>query len=156
MTLRNTKPFKDIVDGLIGRDASFAYGKGVDPDGKSITGVYVDPNNILTSVIQFDLPLTAYLGAAVGMLPKGRADDNIESAIIEQDLEENASEVLNVLAAALTDELELHQRLDEIHSPGSPLPQPVAVLAGSPARLDFTVTIPGYGDGALSIVVFPS
>lgn len=155
MPVPNNKAVKDLFDGLLGRDVTVANATAVDPAAKlgPSTAVYVDDRNELSAVVLMDFSLTAYVGAALGLIPAGGAEAAIEDREMSDTLNENAYELLNVLAGVLNGCSEIHQRLYHVHRPGEVLPADVAPWAIAPGpRTDLNLDIKGYGGGGLSIV----
>lgn len=145
----------DLVEGLLGRDVTCAPGPAVDPAAEPgpTTAVYVDDANQLSAVVLRDPPLTAYIGAAPGLVPKCGAEAAIEDGEVSAALQENAAEVLNVLAAVLGDASGVHQRLYETYSAGEARPADVnAWSASAGSRRDLTLDVKGYGSGQMSII----
>ena len=69
-------------------------------------------------------------------------------------MRDNCYEVLNVLSATFNLEGAPHVRLYEMYGPNASLPSDVAALAHTGSnRLDVTLSIAGYGDAHLSVVV---
>ena len=100
-----------------------------------------------------DFPLTAYVGAALGLVPGGGgAKAALEDTEISPALQENAYELLNVLAGVLNECSDVHQRLHHVHRPGERRP-------GGRRALDHRTRSPhrpgpggqGLRQGALSI-----
>jgi hypothetical protein len=155
MALPTNQSVKELFEGLLGRDVTLSYGRRVDMQARPgpITGVYVDDRNQLTTVVLMDFRLTANAGAALGLVPPGGAAAAVEDAVLPDSLQENASELLNVLAGTINEFSDVHQRLYHVHRPGEALPADVVpwtiTLTG---RLDVTVTPKGYAGGELSIV----
>nr|WP_284290481.1 hypothetical protein [Angustibacter aerolatus] len=79
---------------MLGRDVTLAYGKGLRPDSTPAPsiGVYVDDRGTMTALVLFDFALTAYAGAALGLVPAGGAEAAIEDRDIPDSLQENAYE----------------------------------------------------------------
>jgi hypothetical protein len=154
VALRDIKPFKDLIEGLIGRDVEFGLGPMVDPDQRNTVGVYVNPGHAMSAVVLLDKPLTAYLGAALGLVPIGVVEDSLADGLVPASLQENTGEVLNVLAAVLGEALGVHQRLEVVYPPTEGLPGPVNAFAGdaTASRLDLTLDVSGYGSGHMSVV----
>lgn len=149
------KDIKDMLEMLLGRDVALSSADAVSPDDRPAptTGVYVDDSECLSAVILMDLELTAYVGAAIGLVPAAGAEAAIEDWDVPPAIHENACEVLNVLAALLCDSSAVHQRLYETYSAADQLPNDVVAWASVPGpRRDLEIDIKGYGRGRLSIV----
>ena len=155
MPVPTNKAVKDLFDGLLGRDVTVSNGKAVDPAAKLApsTAVYVDDKNELSAVVLMDFPLTAYVGASLGLIPVGGAQAALEDKEISPTLNENTYELLNVLAGVLNECSDVHQRLYHVHRPGDVVPADVAPWTIAPGpRMDLALDIKGYGGGSLSIV----
>ena len=155
MGLPTNQSIKDLFEGLLGREVTLSYGRRPDVEARPgpCTAVYVDDRNQLTSVVVMDFALTASAGAALGLVPPGGAEAAIEDRELPESLQENANELLNVLAGTINEHSDVHQRLYQVHVPGETLPADVVpwtiTLTG---RVDVTVSPKGYPSGDISIV----
>jgi hypothetical protein len=155
MALPTNQSVKELFEGLLGREVTLSYGRRPDMEARPgpCAAVYVDDSNQLTSVVVMDFALTASAGAALGLVPPGGAEAAIEDNDLPESLQENANELLNVLAGTINEFSDVHQRLYHVHRPGETLPADVVpwtiTLTG---RLDVTLTPKGYPSGDLSIV----
>jgi hypothetical protein len=146
---------KELCDGLLGRDCALSHGRRPDLQAKPApcTAVYVDDANELTTVVVLDFALTASAGAALGLVPAGAAQAAIEDGVLPDSLQENAAELLNVLAGTINAFSDTHQRLYQVHRPGEQLPADVVpwtlALTG---RTDVSIAPKGYPAGDLSII----
>ena len=155
MSLPTVKAVKDLFEGMLGRDVDTSPGDPVDTSASPgpMTGVYVDNRTTLSSLVLMDFALTAYVGAALGLVPPGGAEAAIEDGELSPALEENAAEIMNVFAALLSQSSGAHQRLYETYPADRDRPADVAgwsTALGS--RRDLTVAVKGYGSGLLSII----
>jgi hypothetical protein len=149
------KDIKDLFEGLLGRDVDVAEGLPVPPNStpRPTTAVYVDDRSKLSSVVVMDFPLTAFVGAALALVPKGGADVAIEERELPSSLLENAAEILNVLAAPIGDASGVHQRLHQTFGPLDFPPSDVAAWSAQiGARTDLVLDVKGYGRGTLSVI----
>jgi hypothetical protein len=100
-----------------------------------------------------DLPLSAWVGAAIGLVPFRGAQGCVEDGELTPMVRDNLYEVLNVLSSVLNRPGASHQKLYAMHEPGSLPPADVMswakVVVG---RLDLAVSVAGYGSGALGLV----
>lgn len=156
MALPTNLAVRELFEGLLGRDVDLGNGRRVDMEATPgpCTAVYVDDKNDLSAVVVMDFPLTAKVGAALGLVPAGGAEAAIADRSIPDSLQENANELLNVLAGTLNEFTDVHQRLYQVHAPGEPLPADVepwtVTLTG---RQDLNVAVKGYGAaGGMSII----
>ena len=153
--LPDRKIIKDIFEGLLGRDISITEGTAVDIGiPKPVVASYADDVGQLRAVAVLELALAARAGAAIALVPKGAADAAVEDMLLPSNLFENASEICNVLAAALGDAMGVHLRLAGAFAPTDPVPSLVLTTATQLAgREDVELDIAGYGSGRLSLVV---
>ena len=147
------KEVRDLLEGLLGKDVDFTDGHRV-TDGAGLVGVYVDDRLGMKALVACDIPAAAYIGAAIGLMPPGGAQDAVEDGELFPVLRDNAAEVLNVMAALFNVGSAPHLRLYGHYAAGEGLPGDVAQHLPSPGpRVDWTVAVKGYGKGELSIVL---
>ncbi|MBO0901246.1 hypothetical protein J1G44_10370 [Cellulomonas sp. zg-ZUI199] len=151
------KEVRDLLADLLGREVEVRTGAAmVDPtqDGGALVGVYVDRLLSLRALCLMDLPAAAYVGAAIGLVPARVAQESVECELLGPGLEENAREVLNVLASLLNAEGAPHVRLDAVHAPREALPHDVAPwVRAYVRRTDLEIDVVGYGRGGFSLLV---
>ncbi len=88
------------------------------------------------------------------MLPKGGVEDAIESRALSGLMRDNCHEVLNVLAAVFNVANAPHVRLYEMYGPNAVRPVRRRAALGDARPADGRLlTVAGYGDGLLSLVV---
>lgn len=123
---------------------------GRDP---ALVAVYVTDKLGTGAAVACDLPLAAYAGAALGLVPLPQAEEAIASGLLPDDLAENVNEVVNVLASVFNEGEAPHLKLYRVHAVGETLPPDVAASLGYVVRrLDLRVDVAGYGAGRLSSV----
>jgi hypothetical protein len=119
-----------------------------------VQGVFVDDRLQVTAITAFDLPLSAYAGAAIGLVPVAGAQAAIEEGILSDTLRENVYEVLNIAASLFNADGAEHLRLYDVHHIGAPLPPDILAKALTLGRReDLAVDVAGYGSGRLSVVL---
>lgn len=154
--LPSRKQIKDLFEGLLGRDATLDAAAPLAPGPRTpaSVAVYVDDALRITGLIACDLPLSAYAGAALGLVPAGAAEEAVAGGALPGSLAENLYEVLNVAASMFNVPGADHVRLHELHPAGTPLPPAVRVQALTLGRReDVRVDIAGYGAGRLAVVM---
>jgi hypothetical protein len=145
---------RSLVEDLLGRPVELGDGDPVPASATNVVAVYVNDTLGLAAAIVVDLAGAARLGGALGMLPRGGIDDAIDENDVAGVLRENCEEVLNVLASTLNGPGAPHVRLYEVYGPNVSLPGDVAaLLARTGERLDVVLSIAGYGDARVSVVV---
>lgn len=155
--LPSAKDVRDLLEGLLGREVQVRTGGTmVDPTvgGGALVGLYVDRLLSLKAICLMDVPLAAYVGAAIGLVPARVAEECAVAETLEPALEENAGEVLNVLASSMNAEGAPHVRLDAIYPPQEALPHDAAPwVRAYVRRTDLDVDVSGYGTGRFSLLV---
>ncbi|TFH70702.1 hypothetical protein [Cellulomonas sp. HD19AZ1] len=155
--LPSAKDVRELLEGLLGRSVDVRTGGAmVDPEseGGALVGLYVDRLLGLKAICLMDVPLSAYVGAAIGLVPAPTAQESAVSLMLEDFLEENAREVLNVVASLMNSEGTPHVRLDAVCSPREALPHDAKPwVRAYVRRLDLDLTVDGYGSGGFSLLV---
>lgn len=149
------KEVRDLFEGILGREIDIAAGEPVVPNERThaSVGVFVEDNLALSAVIVADLHLTAFAGAALGLVPRDTALTTLANNYVDETMWENFAEVLSVGSTLLNHDGSPHVRLYASYEPGILPPADVSgFLQGLGRRLDLTVGIAGYGSGCLSIV----
>ncbi|MCG2802869.1 MAG: hypothetical protein L6311_12340 [Cellulomonas sp.] len=148
---------RETLQMLLGREVEVETGADmVNPqsEGGVVVGVFdAQPGNKLAALWVSDLPLSAYIGAALGLIPARTAEESAQLGLNET-ISENLREVINVAGSLLNCDGAPHVTLSSVYAPGEWLPADVAqwVMAYVP-REDLKVVVPGYGEGCLSILV---
>ena len=148
------KQIRDLFLGLTGRDVEVGPVNPVVPGrDPAVVAVFVTDKLGTGAAVACDLPLAAYAGAALGLVPLPRAQEAIESGVLPEDLTENFAEVVNVMASVFNEPEAPHLKLYKVHAVGEKLPTDVASCLGYVVRrLDLRVEVAGYGAGRLSSV----
>jgi hypothetical protein len=155
--LPQLKEIKDLYGGLVGRACTVEpAGALMTPDMKGlVVGTYLSNRGQVEAVVGLDVPLAAYLGASIGLMPPGPAQDAAADGALSDVLLENVSEVLNVTAGLFNTEGAPHLVLADVFDatrgniPGTAQ----SFLRTTGRRLDATVEIAGYGGGAFTVVL---
>jgi hypothetical protein len=156
VVLPDAKAVKDMLSGLVGKPVGVAPGAPVTPTDRDpvSVAVYVSPTMAVNALCVMDLPLAAWTGGALALLPPGGVQD-----VVEEDgeltgmLTEALHEVVNVLSALFNVPGAPHSKLHASYAPGDDLPGDIAGMLVAFNRLDLAVDVPGYGKGRLSLVV---
>lgn len=150
------KQIRDLLAELLDREVTLSPSAPLAPTPKNpcTIGVYVDDLLQVTSLIAFDLSLSAHAGAAIGLVPVGGAEAAIEEGILNDTLRDNLYEVLNIAASLFNVEGATHVRLYDVHHAGVPVPPDVLARSLTLGRReDLAVDVAGYGSGRLSVVM---
>ena len=109
-TLPSAMAIRVLLERLLGRDID-TVACPPPTSRTAVLGLYVCDRGRMVTVLTLDLPLAAYLGSSLALLPPGTAEAAIADGELGPDLLENVGEVLNVLAAVLNEHSDIHQRL---------------------------------------------
>lgn len=150
------KQIRDLLAELLDREVTLSPSTPLAPTPKNpcTIGLYVDDLLQVTSLIAFDLSLSAHAGAAIGLVPVGGAEAAIEEGILNDTLRDNLYEVLNIAASLFNVEGATHVRLYDVHHAGVAVPPDVLARSLTLGRReDLAVDVAGYGSGRLSVVM---
>jgi len=145
---------RNLLEDLLGRDVTVSV---ADPPvaadlKRTVAAVYIGNAARMAAVLGLDLALAAYAGAALGLMPVGRAEDCIEDGALSPLLAENVGELFNVLTSLLNREGGPHIKLYKVYLPPEPLPtdaQALVLALGN--RTDLAVEVARYGKGRFSL-----
>ena len=151
------KAVKDLFEELLGRPVTVGIGepfRNPDVQDKPLVSTYVDDGMNLHAVVGMDLPLAAYAGAALGLIPSGGAQACIEDKELSANMADNVTEVCNILSSLLNHEGLPRLRMHHTFLPGVPAPaDTLGHLQAIGRRLDLNVEVQGYGQGRMAIVL---
>jgi hypothetical protein len=144
--------FADLLDREISLSPTTPFAPG--PDTPASVAVYVDDHLRIAAVIACDLALSAYAGAALGLVPVSGAEEAVTDGKLSDTLTENLYEVLNIAASMFNVAGADHLKLHALHAAGPPLDPMVRISTLTLGRReDLAVEIGGYGSGVLSVVL---
>ncbi len=123
--------------------------------GKTHTvATYVDAEKKIVYAAVADVAFVASAGSALAMIPAGVVAEAVKSGKPSDAMYENTYEVLNI-GASLFNEIEdtaLHVKIEQLTPVAQAPAQLVARLTKPAARIDLSVTLPGYPEGKLSLL----
>lgn len=149
---------RNLFEDLLGRDCNVSPGDplGADDLATATIAIYTDSAQQIYGVLGMQLSLAANVGAALGLLPPGAAEDSIEEQKLYPNLAENVFEMCNVLTSLLNREGAPHVKLYQVVYPGMPLPADArAHLLALGRRLDLMIDVSRYGKGKFSVSLAP-
>lgn len=152
------KAVKDLFSDLVGKDVEVGPGHAVLVSGTSDTyiGVYSTDRQQTGAIIVMDLALAGYLGGALGLLPANQIKEAVDRRLLPQLAVDNVAEVYNIAGSIFNVPGARHLRLSTVIGPEEPMPLDVLALANALGRrLDLDVTVTGYGQGTISVVLAP-
>ena len=151
-----SKDVRDMLSGLVGKPVTVSPGAPVTPEPlRPVTvAIYTAPDLSVNALCVMDLAASAYTAGALALLPPGGCQDSVEEdkELTPMQLEA-LHEVVNVLSALFNTPGAPHSKLNKLVKDGEDVPGDVAGLLASFNRLDLEIEVPGYGKGALSLVV---
>jgi hypothetical protein len=148
------KQVRDLLLALTGRDVEVGRAHPVVARDPAVVAVYVTDRLGTGAIAACDLPLAAYAGGALGLVPPPLVEQEVTDGRLSPELTENVGEVLNILASVFnaTDDAP-HLKLHKVHPVGEKLPTDVAGMLGYVVRrVDLQIALHGYGAGRLSLV----
>ena len=149
---------RNLFEDLLGRDVNVSPG---DPLAQAdlataTVAIYTDAAQQIYGVLGMQLSLAANVGAALGLLSAGAAEDSIDEKKLFPNLAENVGELCNVLTSLLNKEGGPHIKLYQVVYPGDPLAADArAHLMALGRRVDLMVEVKKYGKGKLSLSLAP-
>src|SRR5689334_16376025 len=104
--------YATMLEGLVGAPTTVAPGPAPAPaEHAGMAAWYVDEAGEVQAAVWWDLPLAAYAGAALSMVPAEVAEGCVTAGELSESLRENAHEVMNVTASLLTPKAARHLKL---------------------------------------------
>jgi hypothetical protein len=116
--------------------------------------IYTAPDMSVNALCVMDLGASAYTAGALALLPPGGCQDSVEEDKELSPMQlEALHEVVNVLSALFNTPGAPHSKLNKLVKDSEDVPGDVVGLLASFNRLDLQIEVPGYGKGAMSLVV---
>ena len=95
----------------------------------------------------------AFAGSSLTRIPVGGAEDAAETGDFSEMMLSNLYEILNICSRVFMDNSSPHIRLDTVYKSLDDASDNVRTMFDSAEeRVDFSVTIPGYGDGTIAFM----
>lgn len=145
---------RNLFEDLLGRDVNVSPGDPMTAEDLPLgaIAIYTDPQQKIYAVMGMQLVLAANVGAALGLLPAGAAEDAVDEKQLFPNLAENVGELYNVLTSLLNREGAPHVKLYQVIYPGQDLPNDArAHFLALGKRLDLTIEVARYGKGKFSL-----
>jgi hypothetical protein len=123
-----------------------------EPGGALATALFSTQEPVLQVLVRAELPLAASLAAALSVVPLAAVKDAVQAGTLDESLQDNFSEVMNVLSRFLSASGRPF-RLGSITFPPACAPAAVmAAVAGSDEKREIRIDVPGYESGLLEFV----
>lgn len=147
---------RDLLGDLLGRGVAVDKTTPIafEEDAQGLVATYITAEDQVGALCICDADFAILVGAALVMVPANVAKEQMDAGVIDEQHVEFTHEVVNILARLLNTPRTPHLRLAEVLTIPAELPEPVAKLLAAPEfRRDFVVTVEGYGEGRVSILV---
>lgn len=140
------------IGSLVGKTIKVSKSDGPNSFDESChTARYLTRDDKLAALCQFDLPVAAYLGAALAMIPAGVAQEAAKEGDLGDNLTDAFSEVANIMAGLLCIDGAPHVRWVSIQKTLGDLEDDSKATVENPCRR-IDIDIDGYGAGKLTIL----
>lgn len=121
-------------------------------EARAQVGVYVADAGQAVAACAVDFPLAAVTGSALSLMSPSSCKEAISSGQLNDAMKENLKEVMNICSRLLMDETTSHLKLLSVH-PARGVPRAAAVmLTQVKSRGFFSLSVPRYGSGQLSVL----
>lgn len=154
--LPTPKEIRDLLGDLFDREVTLSTSAPLAP-GPTVPasiGVLVDDYLEIAALVVTDLPMSAYAGAAIGLVPAASAQACVDDGRLDDVLVENLYEVVNIVSSLFNVPGARHLKLHALHPAGGDLDPNLRMRALTLGRReDVAVTIGGYGTGRFSLVL---
>lgn len=147
---------RNLFASLLDKDLGISKGSPVElkPDPPVMVAIYTADDSTISSVFISDIDFAARIAAAMTLVPKNLVDESIQNKSLVDVLDENFREIMNVATTLFYMASTPHVSLSKVQKSTENIPRDVMLLNRRPAaRLDLNITIPGYGEGRVSILV---
>lgn len=141
---------REMLAMLFGADLKVGEAEVADYDG-SYAGMYVNPDGATVAACLADLASAAYMSAALSMVHPEVAKEATAAGSLSEMMVGNLYEVMNILTRLVMDDSTPHLKLEKVVSVAGD--DGFAALLEASTRIDFSVSVPKYGDGVLSFLV---
>ncbi|MFK8022365.1 MAG: hypothetical protein AB8G26_00265 [Ilumatobacter sp.] len=147
-------PVRGMLSDLLGREVSVRDALHLDLDRDDLfSAILPDDEDNLSALFVCDLPFVCNTGGALSIVPAATVAESIEAGEPSELLAENYYEVANIMTGLLNGPDWTHIRITEV-VPG--VPDEARALADvAIGKTTVEVTIPGYGDGTMTMFAEP-
>ncbi|MBL8695894.1 MAG: hypothetical protein JNJ88_17500 [Planctomycetes bacterium] len=143
---------------LIGKDVPVERCKAfaLAPRSGATAAVFHTEHKKVGAVLILEIGASAAAGAALTSMPATAVEEQVVDAKLSATLLENFREVMNIGAQLFQGTNAPRVAFSGLYQNPEPLPADVAAVLSRPAaRIDYKVTIPGYGSGRIAVLIAP-
>jgi hypothetical protein len=120
-----------------------------------VLGLYRKMENHMGGLVIGDRYFSNFIGAALTRMPAESARQDGRKSVVSDTILENVGEVYNVLTSTLNSRGEPHMTLHQTRKERAPFEGPLGkVIEAAPNRIDLQITVPGYGKGTFTLILF--
>ncbi len=150
----NDTQIRQIFAMLFGNDLVLDSGKpDTSDDASSIYAIFINDEGKQVTACVCDHHFAAFAGCALTRIPIGGAEDAANTGEFTEMMLGNLHEIMNICSRLFMNNSSPHLRLDTVYPAPDKVPDEArAMLDACQERVDFTVSIPGYGKGGLSFL----
>jgi hypothetical protein len=147
----------ELFTNLVGDQVTAEPVKGslLDRDAFAVVGNFVTDDNRTVALCALDIHLANWAPAALAMIPKDVVKMDIDNRRLSDESRDNVQEILNIASSVFNKPGMPHLRFGRlvITMDGDPPAEFNAIIEAPTERRDFTVKIPGYGDGIMACLL---
>jgi len=145
---------RQILGMLFGDDLELDSGKSESPDDThTIYAIYINDEGKHVTACVCDHNFAAFAGSALTRIPIGGAEDAAKTGEFTEMMLNNLHEIMNICSRLFMNTSSPHLKLETVYPAPDKVPDDARVMLDAcQERVDFTVSIPGYGKGGLSFL----
>lgn len=140
----------ELLGMLYGGEVETKIADDVGTQGYSAT--FINPENELVAACVCDPAMVILSGAALSMLPPGRAKEMLKDQEFSKSVVENFHEVMNICTRLLVSNSTPHLKLQAV-GPTTEMAASVDAVRGAASSVSFELEIPKYGLGKIQFIV---
>jgi len=142
-----------LLGSLLMRPVKAVKAEGdVSPEGRLATALFATEAPVLQVLVRVELPLAASLAAALSVVPLTAVKEAIKAGMMDESLQDNFSEVMNVLSRFLSGGGRPFRLGAVTCPPAGPDSEVTAAAAASDEKRELRIEVPGYDAGLLEFV----
>lgn len=144
----------EILSMLYGDELVLDTGEPVPvANGSSMFAVYINDEGEPSTACVCNYNFAAFASSSLTRIPVGGAEDAAETGDFSEMMLSNLHEIMNICSRIFMNNRSPHIKLDTVYKSLDDAPDNVRTMFdNTEEHIDFSVTIPGYGDGAISFM----